>query len=104
MRLQIFGLYGIVSAAAFSQVELSRTLRSTNKFSSNSSYCRPRHQQSFQIASSSSNNVDIDTALQSEVEEVDVAIVGAGIGGLCAAAILNSLYVSTSEDTGRFLK
>lgn len=28
----------------------------------------------------------------SDVEEVDVAIVGAGIGGLCAGAILNTLY------------
>ena len=27
-----------------------------------------------------------------EIEEVDVAIVGAGIGGLCAGAILNTLY------------
>lgn len=27
-----------------------------------------------------------------DVEEVDVAIVGAGIGGLCAGAILNTLY------------
>jgi hypothetical protein len=27
-----------------------------------------------------------------ESEEVDVAIVGAGIGGLCAGAILNTLY------------
>jgi len=28
----------------------------------------------------------------SDVEEVDIAIVGAGIGGLCAGAILNTLY------------
>ena len=27
-----------------------------------------------------------------QIEEVDVAIVGAGIGGLCAGAILNTLY------------
>ena len=27
-----------------------------------------------------------------EIHEVDVAIVGAGIGGLCAGAILNTLY------------
>ena len=27
-----------------------------------------------------------------DVEEVDVAIIGAGIGGLCAGAILNTLY------------
>lgn len=27
-----------------------------------------------------------------EVDEVDIAIIGAGIGGLCAGAILNTLY------------
>ena len=27
-----------------------------------------------------------------DIEEVDVAIIGAGIGGLCAGAILNTLY------------
>jgi phytoene dehydrogenase-like protein len=32
---------------------------------------------------------------QEEVNEVDVAIVGAGIGGLCAGAILNTLYGKT---------
>jgi hypothetical protein len=30
--------------------------------------------------------------LEMEEEEVDVAIIGAGIGGLCAGAILNTLY------------
>ena len=32
------------------------------------------------------------TSTEEEVEEVDVAIVGAGIGGLCAGAILNTVY------------
>jgi phytoene dehydrogenase-like protein len=38
-------------------------------------------------------NANLDTSeVEPEVEEVDVAIVGAGIGGLCAGAILNTLY------------
>lgn len=35
---------------------------------------------------------EIDTTNNNEVDNVDIAIVGAGIGGLCAGAILNSLY------------
>lgn len=35
----------------------------------------------------SSDKLEVD-----EVDEVDIAIVGAGIGGLCAGAILNTLY------------
>ena len=37
------------------------------------------------------NAMDI-TGNDAKEEEVDVAIIGAGIGGLCAGAILNTLY------------
>lgn len=43
-------------------------------------------------APASSRSDDDGTNNAEEVEEVDVAIVGAGIGGLCAGAILNTLY------------
>jgi len=32
------------------------------------------------------------STISNDQEEVDIALVGAGIGGLCAGAILNSLY------------
>ena len=35
---------------------------------------------------------EIDTTNENEADNVDIAIVGAGIGGLCAGAILNTLY------------
>ena len=37
-------------------------------------------------------DAEIDTTNDDGIDEVDVAIVGAGIGGLCAGAILNTLY------------
>ncbi len=37
-------------------------------------------------------NTELNTHKSNKVEEVDIAIIGAGIGGLCAGAILNTLY------------
>lgn len=37
-------------------------------------------------------STDSNKHTNDEVEEVDIAIIGAGIGGLCAGAILNTLY------------
>jgi predicted NAD/FAD-binding protein len=41
------------------------------------------------------NNDDEDHNESNMLEEVDVCIIGSGLGGLCAAAILNTLYDKT---------
>ena len=47
-----------------------------------------RRQNSFQRA----HRTSLTATTSDEVEHVDIAIIGAGIGGLCAGAILNTLY------------
>lgn len=44
------------------------------------------------LSSRNSHCIQFSTANDEDVENVDIAIVGAGIGGLCAGAILNTLY------------
>ena len=44
------------------------------------------------LPSRNSHCIQFSTANNEDVENVDIAIVGAGIGGLCSGAILNTLY------------
>ena len=44
------------------------------------------------LSSRNSHSIQFSTANDEDVENVDIAIVGAGIGGLTAGAILNTLY------------
>jgi len=50
------------------------------------------HRTSSHLSANGGNGSKTANDDNAEVEEVDIAIVGAGIGGLCAGAILNTLY------------
>ena len=47
------------------------------------------------VSLSSSVDDDLESKIDDDIEEVDVAIIGSGIGGLTAGAILNTLYNKT---------
>jgi len=76
------------------------------KYSTSSDPPRESNEKSNSVKPSDGNTTDDQESVllpiqseigeqQGEVNEVDVAIVGAGIGGLCAGAILNTLYGKT---------
>ncbi|KAL7483842.1 hypothetical protein ACHAW6_009485 [Cyclotella cf. meneghiniana] len=75
---------GHVAKAAFASSfsPLSRAIRHT----------APRTSLLLRRLANSRNPVPSSERDSKAVEEVDIAIVGAGIGGLCAGAILNTLY------------
>eukprot|EP00985_Skeletonema_marinoi_P000371 scaffold131_cov164-Skeletonema_marinoi.AAC.1 len=71
-------------AASFSFSSITKSAPAKTILQKSSRHRRPSL--SLQAANTDSNNNAI------EEETVDIAIVGAGIGGLCAGAILNTLY------------
>ena len=81
MRLILLALTSSSAAQAF-QASTASTVGRSNNVARHA----PTHYTNSKLRASAS--ADTET----EIEEVDIAIVGAGIGGLCAGAILNTLY------------
>jgi len=70
-----------IPSCAFSTISLKSSVRTDTFLRSTNYYNDDNNEEVGEIRSS-----------YEDIEIVDVAIIGAGIGGLCAGAILNTLY------------